>query len=512
VNAVPGAVTSASASPLQAIAALGDLLAAAHLPLPPDLSPDTPVNALTDDSRRVEPGALFVAIPGTRLDGRRFLCEAAVRGAVAAVTEPPFEEGLLPVVSTANARRALALMAQRFHGNPTEGLLTVGVTGTSGKTTVTHLLEGILVAAGRSTGVIGTIEGHLGERRWPAPTTTPSPLALAAIAAEMREEGAEALVMEASSHAIDQHRVDGVSFDAGIFTNLSQDHLDYHGSRESYAAAKRRFFTDVLQPSPRPRAVLNIDDPVGQEIAGVFEAPVITFGQRPGANVRVERESLTASGMRIDVTVLGEEWSLTTPLIGPGTAMNVAASAAWAQAEGFDRETIQRGLSAVRKIPGRFESIDEGQSFRVIIDYSHKPEALRGALSRCREIVGEGGRVTVVFGCGGDRDRIKRPIMGEIAGRAADQVWLTSDNPRTEDPQAIAEGVLEGLRRTTSGDEAVHVELDRRRAIQEALAAASEADVLLIAGKGHETYQEIAAERLPFDDADVARQWLRERG
>ncbi len=474
---------------------------------------DAVVTAITDDSRQVAAGSVFVAIPGTVVDGRRFLGDVAERGALFAVTEPPIGgPAPLPVVSVESARRAVALLAHAFHGWPTRSMQVVGVTGTNGKTSMTYLLEALMAAAGKTPAVVGTVEGRLGARRWPALTTTPNPVALAAMTVAMRADGADALAIEVSSHAIDQHRVAGIAFDAGIFTNLSQDHLDYHGTMEAYAAVKRRFFTEILAACPGARAVVNIDEPLGVEIAGAFDGPVITWGRQAGSNVRIVAHEAVAPGMRIELSVLGEAWTLTTPLVGWPNVLNVAAAVAWAQSLEIDRETIQRGLSACARIPGRLETVDAGQPFRVIIDYSHTPASLEGALRTCRDLVGEGARLAVVFGCGGDRDAIKRPIMGEIAARGADRIFLTSDNPRTEDPAKIARDATVGVEhalREAAGE--FVTELDRRAAIHAALSKAAAGDVVLIAGKGHETYQEIHGERLPFDDAEVARAWLRER-
>jgi UDP-N-acetylmuramoyl-L-alanyl-D-glutamate--2,6-diaminopimelate ligase len=492
------------------------LLAAANLTVPDGIDSEASVSLVTDDSRQVTSGAIFIAVPGSKVDGRRFIAQAVEKGAALIVTEPSPELAMdtlvVPVALAEDVRRVMALMAHAFHGWPARGLQTIGVTGTNGKTTMTYLIEGVLHAAGNEVGVIGTIESRLGERQWPAPVTTPGAIALAGLIAEMRADGAGALVMEVSSHAIDQQRVAGISFDAGVFTNVTQDHLDYHGSMENYAAVKRRFFTDIVAAPPGGRAIVNIDDSVGVAIAEVFEGPVVTYGRRAGANIRIREERFAPDGTHMDLTVLGEPWSLRTPLLGPGTGMNVAALTAWAQSAGFSRDAIQQGLAAVSAVPGRFERVDEGQPFLVLVDYSHTPAALEGALQRCAELKGEEGRVIVAFGCGGDRDRLKRAIMGEAAGRGAELVWLTSDNPRTEDPAAIAAMAEEGLRRSGHSDESITVRLDRRRAIEGALASAREGDVVLIAGKGHETYQEIGTERFPFDDRDVARQWLLERG
>lgn len=505
------AQTSASTTPRP----LGDLLRDAGLPVPAAIDREAVITAVADDSRRVIPGALFVAIPGTEDDGGKYIPDAIRRGAaliVASIGCKYADIAEAPVVRVGNARLALGHLAHAFHGWPTRDLLTVGVTGTKGKTTTTYLLEAVLGAAGHRPGVIGTIEGRFGVRRWPTETTTPSPVALASIASEMRGAGATALALEASSHGIEQERLAGVSFDAALFTNLSHDHLDYHGSMEKYGAVKKRLFTEGLAVCPGARAVTNIDEPLGLEIAEAYSAlgPVTTFGRTPGANVQILAAHATPFGTVLDLRVLGEPWTIESPLMGPGNVQNTAGTIAFAQALGIDRGVIQRGLAECRRIPGRLEPIHEGQPFLVLVDYSHTPASLEMALGQCHALRSpEGvGRVLVVFGCGGDRDALKRPVMGRIAAECADVVWVTSDNPRTENPLAIIDQILQGIPAAAAGR--VHVQADRREAIHEALAAAAPGDIVLIAGKGHETYQELNGVKHPFDDAETARAWLRE--
>ncbi|MBN1475329.1 UDP-N-acetylmuramoyl-L-alanyl-D-glutamate--2,6-diaminopimelate ligase [Candidatus Sumerlaeota bacterium] len=486
---------------------IGAVLAAANLECP--VEPAAPCPGVTEDSRAVVRGGIFVAIPGTAVDARRFIPQATERGAALVVTEPPVESSTIPVVFAPSARHAVALMAHAFHGHPTHSMHVVGVTGTNGKTSTTYLLEAVMAAAGWRPGVIGTVEGRFEDRRWPAPTTTPAPTALASMAEEMVAAGADALAMEVSSHAIDQHRVVGIEFNAGILTNISQDHLDYHGTMEAYTAVKRRLFTELLTEWGG-RAIVNLDEPLGADLAGSLETKPLTYGTHADAEVRIESHRALPDGTEIDLVVHGEPWTLRTPLLGVGNVMNIAAVVTWARWQGIARDVIQRGLTACSRIPGRLESIDCGQGFRVMVDYSHTPASLDGALRQCRGLTPEGNRLIVVFGCGGDRDALKRPIMGEIAGRGAEEIWLTNDNPRTEDPAKIAEQVLRGLAPAASSAESFHVELDRRAAIRGALESARPGDVVLIAGKGHETYQEVGKQRFPFDDAEVARQWLGE--
>jgi UDP-N-acetylmuramoyl-L-alanyl-D-glutamate--2,6-diaminopimelate ligase len=486
---------------------IGEVLAAADLECPVDSA--APCPGVTEDSRAVVRGGIFVAIPGTAVDARRFIPQAAERGAALVVTEPPVESSKIPVVFAPSARRAVALMAHAFHGAPTRSMDVVGVTGTNGKTSTTYLLEAVMAAAGRRPGVIGTVEGRFADRRWPAPTTTPAPTALAAMAEEMVAAGADALAMEVSSHAIDQHRALGIEFNVGILTNISQDHLDYHGTMEAYTEVKRRFFTELLAEWGG-RAIVNLDEALGEDLARSLSAEPVSYGTHPKADVRIDSHRALSGGTEIDLVVHGEPWTLRTPLLGVGNVLNIAAVVAWAQSEGIARDVIQRGLTGCPRIPGRLESIECGQGFRVMIDYSHTPASLEGALRQCRGLIPAGNRLIVVFGCGGDRDALKRPIMGEIAGRGAEEIWLTNDNPRTENPASIAAHVLKGLAPVAPSHESFHVELDRRAAIRDALASARPGDVVLIAGKGHETYQEVGTGRFPFDDAEVARQWLGE--
>jgi UDP-N-acetylmuramoyl-L-alanyl-D-glutamate--2,6-diaminopimelate ligase len=440
------------------------------------------VTAITFDSNAVTSGSLFCAVPGRRADGHRFAGEAVARGAVAILCEHPLDLPVAQVVVD-SVRSAMGPLASSFYGNPSASLTVIGVTGTNGKTTTTHLLASVLEAHGWPTAALGTLSG---------PRTTPEAPELQARLAELREGGTVAVAMEVSSHALDQHRVDAVHFRVGVFTNLSQDHLDYHESMDAYFAAKARLF----EPGRTDLAVVNADDLWGRRLAEQLRAgssPVETFSLRDAANLR-----LGADGTRF-------RWGRTEVTLAIGGRFNVAnalAAATAARALGVTDDTVAEGLSAVGSVRGRFERIDAGQDFTVIVDYAHTPDGLSQALAAARELVP--GRLIVVFGAGGDRDHAKRPLMGEAATRLADLALLTSDNPRGEDPGAIIAEVRAGA----GGPGALVIEPDRARAIADALAAAGPGDLVLIAGKGHETGQEIGARTIPFDDAQVARETL----
>lgn len=456
------------------------------------------ITSLAHDTRLVEPGALFFCLRGATRDGHELAPDAVERGAVALAVERPLELDV-PQVVVESTRAALAVAADVFFDEPSRRLDVVGVTGTNGKSTTAFLLRSILEHAGRSTGLIGTVDWIVGGVRRPAPHTTPESLELHRLLAEMLAAGDEAAVLEASSHGSHYRRLDRVRFDALVFTNLTQDHLDLHGDMEEYFQAKRRLFTG-LEPPP---AAVNIGDPYGRrladELGGSGRAPLVTFGLRPEAEVRA------------DVLVLGHRGStfvaagieLRTPLLGIFNVENVLGAVAAGLLLDVDDESIQAGIAAVTGVPGRFEAVDEGQEFAVIVDYAHTPDALGTVLQAARDL-GE-GRLTVVFGAGGDRDVEKRSQMGKVARQRADRVILTTDNPRSEEPLAIIEDVLAG-----SGIE-VEIDPDRRSAIALAFDGAGAGDVIVIAGKGHEQGQEVNGVVTPFDDRVVAREELRRR-
>ncbi len=438
------------------------------------------IGDLAYDARAVGPGALFFCVPGSRADGHDFAPEAVANGAVALVVERPLELDV-PQVVVPDARRAMAPAADEFFGHPSEELQVAGVTGTNGKTTTTFLLYSILAAAGRRPGLVGTIESRVGGERRLAIRTTPEAIDVQRTFREMLDAGDRSCAMEATSHGSELGRLDRAHFSALVFTNLSQDHLDFHGTMERYFEAKRRLF---LQGEPP--AAINVGTEWGRTL--LRDRPdALTFG--------------FADDAKLTPDALGD---IHLKLRGRFNVENALGAMAASRLLEIDDDAIARGLEAVRGVPGRFESVSEGQPFEVIVDYAHKPEALESVLRTARELTT--GRLICVFGCGGDRDRGKRPLMGRIASELADVAIVTSDNPRTEDPQAIIDEILVG----TTGE--VEVEPDRTTAIERAISLAGEGDVVLIAGKGHEQGQEFADRTIPFDDRDVARDALRRLG
>jgi len=479
--------------------------------------PSVEVTDLTHDSRRVTPGACFACIPGALADGHTFAAEAVAAGAVALLTERPLGLAATPGIAEAcvpSVREALGPLAARLHGDPSTAMRCLGITGTNGKTTTTFLLEAIAVAAGERTAVIGTVGARLGDESvrisgGASGHTTPEADDLQALLAHMRDAGAGVVAMEVSSHAIDQHRIDGTRFAAVCFTNLTHEHLDYHGTLDAYFDAKAALF----DPRFAPAAAINVDDAHGRELVDrVRDLDVRTYGTAAEAQVRATDVVLGASGnafVLVD-TRSGASAPIASPLVGEFNVANALAAAATAMAAGFAFDAVVAGLGAPLTVPGRMERVDADQPFTVLVDYAHTPDALGRALAASRgaatsAVHGGGGRVLVVFGCGGDRDAAKRALMGEAAGRGADVVFVTSDNPRSEDPQAIATAALAGV--VHAGATAT-VELDRRAAIELALRAAQPGDVVLIAGKGHESGQTAGGVTVPFDDRVVARDAL----
>jgi UDP-N-acetylmuramoyl-L-alanyl-D-glutamate--2,6-diaminopimelate ligase len=483
-----------------------------HGPMPVEVS------GLTDDSRRVTRGTCFVAVRGLRADGRRFIPEAVDRGAAAVVAEPPDPLPGRPVgrILVPDSRRALPRLSGAYFGHPSRALTVVGVTGTNGKTTTSYLVEALLAALGLETGVIGTIQYVVRGVAREASQTTPDAVELQGLLAEMVAAGVGGVAMEVSSHALDQRRVDGTAFDVAIFTNLTQDHLDFHGTMEAYAAAKARLFFELLPESrkdggkPRVSAVLNADDAVGAAWAAALAAElpgrVLTFGLDAGHAVRPRAYETSPAGITLDAETPIGPVAFSSPLSGEYNLMNLLGAVGAGVALGLPREAIARALAGVPSVPGRFERVEAGQDFLVVVDYAHTPDALRRVLETARRLTR--GRLGVVFGAGGDRDRKKRPIMGRIAAELGDRIWLTSDNPRSEDPDAIIEEIARGV--VPPAREGYTKHPNRREAIREALHWGRAGDTIVIAGKGHETYQIIAGQVLPFDDRAVARQVLAE--
>jgi len=478
-------------------------------------SGDPSVTGVEYDSRHVKPGAVFVAMRGETSDGNRFIDQAIKAGAVAVVTDAPGEkarEGVAWAV-VPHGRRALARLSANFYKRPAERIAVTGITGTNGKSTTAYLVESILAAAGRKSALIGTIEYHVAGKVYAAPHTTPEALELARLLHEALSAGASDAVMEVSSHALAQERVFGVPFDVAVFTNLTRDHLDYHQTMEEYFAAKRVLFSGCGTDAPRA-AVLNLDDEYGTKLMSFSRkrSPVVLgYGWQRG-DFHAVNADISPRGTRFDMATPKEKIAVFSPLIGRVNVYNILAAAAACYARGCDSQAISRGIESLARVPGRFERVDCGQPFTVVVDYAHTDDALRNLTSLAREFVSRGGtsaRVLTVFGCGGDRDRAKRPMMGEAAGRGSDFVVLTSDNPRSEDPRAIINDALVGLQKTGSR---YTVEVDRGKAIALAVAEARPGDIVLLAGKGHEKVQVTREGSLPFDDVEVARAALRTAG
>lgn len=481
--------------------------------------PNPEISSVEYDSRRVGHASLFLAMQGGTTDGNRYIGKAIEQGAAAIVTDSAaalddiarrFPRVAVAEIPAGAGRRAMAAIAANFFHHPERQLALSGVTGTNGKTTTSFLLEAMLNAAGRKTILIGTIENHVAGAVRPAPHTTPESRDLLALLREGADLGATEAVMEVSSHALAQGRVHGFPFDVAIFTNLTQDHLDYHGTMENYFAAKRALFDGELGVPPRI-AVLNTDDSWGAQLVSVAReagAEIFSYGLDTG-EFRAEDAQMSASGMTFRLAAPAGTAILRTRLTGRVNLYNLLAASGAAFARGLTLDQIAAGAASLACVPGRFQTVDAGQPFTVVVDYAHTDDALRNLTKLAREFVSgrEPGRVITVFGCGGDRDRAKRPKMGRAAGEGSDLVVLTSDNPRSEDPEAIMADALPGLLATGAQ---YRTEPDRARAIRLALEAAHPGDIVLIAGKGHEKEQVLRDRTIPFDDAEIAAAILRE--
>jgi UDP-N-acetylmuramoyl-L-alanyl-D-glutamate--2,6-diaminopimelate ligase len=460
------------------------------------------VTDLAYDAALVTRGALFACVPGQRADGHDFAAQAVERGAVALLVERELDLDT-PQLVVPDARLGMALAADVFFGKPTRELEVAGVTGTNGKTTTAFLLYSILAAAGRRPGLLGTVEMRVGGERRAVTRTTPEAIDLQRTFRELLDAGDRSCAMEASSHASELKRLVGTRFRTLVFTNLSQDHLDFHGTLEAYFEAKRRLFTEPDVDGNRPPAAVNIGDPHGRRLADELReigAPVLTFGLVDEAEVRPEQLELTPSATSFRAAGV----AVRPRLRGRFNVENVLGAIAAGRLLEVADDAIVRGIEHVGGVPGRFEPVDEGQPFAVLVDYAHTPEALENVLAEARRLAS--GRLVCVFGCGGDRDRAKRPLMGEVAARLADRAIVTSDNPRGEEPLAIIEEIRAGM----AGEE--EVEPDRAAAIARAVEEAGEGDVIVIAGKGHEQGQELRDRTIPFDDREVARDALRRLG
>jgi UDP-N-acetylmuramoyl-L-alanyl-D-glutamate--2,6-diaminopimelate ligase len=440
-------------------------------------------------------GSLFFCVPGIRVDGHDFAPQAVAAGATVVVGERLLDLPSVRVV-VPSVRRAMGPASAVFFGHPSDHLSLIGVTGTNGKTTTTYLLESIFRAWGKAPGVIGTTGVRIAGRSIPFDRTTPEAPDLHRLLAQMVQAGVQAAAMEVSSHGLHQHRVDGVRYACAVFTNLSQDHLDYHGTLEEYFRAKARLFTPELSRS----AAINHDSPEGRRLVEVATIPTTTFGLEPGANVVATDVEVSASG----ITFICNGRRFASPLRGTFNVYNCLGAIASARVVGVEDEAIAQGLASLGGVPGRLEPVEVGQDFMVLVDYAHTPDSLENVLRATRELAHK-GRLIVVFGCGGDRDRGKRPLMGEVATRLADLAILTSDNPRSEEPRSIIDEIEAGARR---GGGPFSVEPDRRAAIRSALVEAGPGDLVLISGKGHETGQEFRDRVVPFDDRVVASEEL----
>ncbi|HVB36683.1 MAG TPA: UDP-N-acetylmuramoyl-L-alanyl-D-glutamate--2,6-diaminopimelate ligase [Candidatus Acidoferrales bacterium] len=472
---------------------------------------DVDIRAVAYDSRKVTPGALFFALQGEKEDGNRYAPNALERGAIAIASEQKRPSGITENIAWIEMlpgaqRRVLATVGAKFYGQPANALQLVGVTGTNGKTTTTYLIDSVLRAAGKKTGLIGTIGYRTPRGSRDAVNTTPESLDLQQMFTEIRDEGGSAVAMETSSHALAMDRLWGCHFAAAVFTNLTRDHLDYHKTFEEYFAAKRRLF-EGTGAGPADVAIVNTDDPYGHQLEGLA-VRTLPYGLKNGAEITTKKYQLAFSGLEFTAQTPAGKIEVQSKLVGKINVYNILAAIGAGIALQIPNAAIERGIQELESVPGRFERIAEGQPFLVIVDYAHTDDALRNLISTARELCPE-NRVITVFGAGGDRDRTKRPLMGEAAGNLSDMVVLTSDNPRSEDPLRIINDVLVGLQKT---GKKYRVEAERGKAIEIALDEAQPGDIVLLAGKGHEAYQILKEGTIEFDDRQVARQKLRERG
>jgi UDP-N-acetylmuramoyl-L-alanyl-D-glutamate--2,6-diaminopimelate ligase len=468
--------------------------------------PQVEVQKVVYDSRQAGPGTLFVAIPGFQTDGHTFIADAVNRGARAIVVEQPVdvppEAAVLRVAST---RRALSALASALYQWPSRRMRVLGVTGTNGKTTTTHLIRSILQRHGRKVGLIGTVHNFVGDEELPSRLTTPQAADVQELLHRMAQVGCEYAVMEVSSEGIAMNRVDHVEFDQGVFTNLTQDHLNYHKTFENYREAKMQLFRMLGEGGSKTpkRAIVNRDDPSAQHFCDVCQVPVYTYGLGPDAVVSAREIEISAAGSRFTLVTPQGEIALAIGLAGRFNVYNALAAAATCLAEGVDLATIKEALESTSGVAGRMEAVDAGQPFGVFVDYAHSPDGLENVLRTAQGFAK--GRVFAVFGCGGDRDRSKRPLMGRIAAQLADYTIVTSDNPRSENPEQIVADIEAGIREVLPAQEHYEVIIDRASAIRRAIALASANDVIVIAGKGHETYQIFKDRTIAFDDRQVAR-------
>jgi UDP-N-acetylmuramoyl-L-alanyl-D-glutamate--2,6-diaminopimelate ligase len=472
---------------------------------------DPPISGLDYDSRRVKPGWCFVAMHGESTDGNQYIDAALQAGAVAIVSDSLPPQSDVPWARVLHRRRALARLSANFYGRPAERLVLSGITGTNGKTTTSFVLNAMLRAGGRKTALVGTVEYRIEDERYPAPHTTPEALELNQFFARALHAGCTEAVMEVSSHALEQQRVYGVPFDVAVFTNLTRDHLDYHGTMERYFASKSILFKGSGTEPPRV-AVINIEDDYGKRLVKLCKKQeVITYGV-DGGDFHAKELSIERNGTRFNLVTPAGEYPIWSPLLGRVNVFNLIGASAGAYAHNVEPRAIADAAYQLDRVAGRFERVDVGQPFTVIVDYAHTDDALRNLTAVARDFIaqwGGAGRVITVFGCGGDRDRSKRPLMGEAAGTGSDFVVLTTDNPRSENPLDIMNDAMPGLQRSGAS---YSLEPDRRKAIALAINEAQAGDIVLIAGKGHEKVQVTSTGSVPFDDIEVATNALHAAG
>ena len=467
-------------------------------------SQDPDISSIAYDSRRVMPGALFVCIQGERFNGHGFVGDALSRGASAILAERMSGSVNVPVILVPDTRQALPILANHFFDYPSRRLKLIGVTGTKGKTTTTYLIEAALESAGLTAGVIGTLGARIRGEEVPLERTTPESVDLQELLARMVSEGVDAAAMEVSSHALAKRRTEGCEYDVSVFTNLTRDHLDFHKTLEDYLETKMMLFSEYPKASKKRFAgIINADDPAGEKVCRVVSGDVFTYGIREAADIRASNINAGSNGVSFDVSGAAGEGHVDLKIGGVFNVYNSLAAIGSAWALGLSLDQVKAGLESVTSVAGRFESVDCGQDFGVIVDYAHTPDSLENILRAARELTS--GRLIVVFGCGGDRDKGKRPQMGGIASELADISVITSDNPRSEDPQTIIDEIVAG---SNGGRAQVSQIVDRREAIRHALEAAQPGDLVVIAGKGHETYQIFADRTIHFDDREVVRELL----
>jgi UDP-N-acetylmuramoyl-L-alanyl-D-glutamate--2,6-diaminopimelate ligase len=475
----------------------------------PESAQDLEIRQVACDSRKVQPRALFFALHGAKADGNEFIRDAVSRGATAIASEervPVAIPSSVAWIQMREARKALAVAAANFFGHPAEALQLVAVTGTNGKTTTTSLIDAIVKASGAKTGLFGTIAYHTPLGEYPAPNTTPESVDLQGFLAEVRDAGGKFGVLEASSHSLAMDRLWGCHFTAAVFTNLTREHMDYHKTFEDYFAAKKRLFEGTGAGAPEV-AVINTDDEYGKRLIGLAKKTV-TYGLENGADITTKKFQPTFNGLAFTAQTPNGKVQVASPLVGRINVYNILAAIGAAQALGFSSEIIEAGIRSLESVSGRFQRIDLGQPYFVVVDYAHTDDALENLIRTARELNPK-GRIITLFGCGGGKDRTKRPVMGEVTGRLSDLTILSSDNPRTEDPLKIISDIIVGLQKTSGK---YLIEPDREKAIGVAMDEARAGDIILLAGKGHENYQILADRTLEFDDRDMAQRTLRERG